>query len=415
MLLVVALHAALGYTRVEIPRLIWAIRDSQSHPFFDVFCWWSLGISSPFFLMSGFFAADLIATRGPGDFLKNRVKRIGIPFLAAGVLILPPVFVAWVCGWFLSDRCTVREVSRMKFHAPGLQENLYGPAHLWSLEYLVLMLAAIWAWSSIRGPRAPERTDTPTAPGRLECWMLSPWRPLLPALPTALILWAGHRSLGIDAIMDRQNSFVPEPFRLSYNAIFFAVGVGLHRLRRDHLRLAEYGPAFLALSVPAFAARASLVARDFAGRLDGPASVGLAISGALFAWLLTFGLLGTALRFSGRPRPVVRYLADSSYWIYLIHLPIVGLLQIDLASIPGPATPKFVVVLGGTLAIGLLSYHYGVRHTPVGARLHGPRARARPTTAATLVPTPHFGRSGGSSAPGTLAEERGSWTVRARS
>ena len=65
-------------------------------------------------LRSFYFYRSLIATRGPGDFLKNRVKRIGISFLATGVLILPPVFAAWVCGWFLSDRCTVREGSTLE-------------------------------------------------------------------------------------------------------------------------------------------------------------------------------------------------------------------------------------------------------------------------------------------------------------
>ena len=36
----------------------------------------------------------------------------------------------------------------MKFHARGYQQNLYGPAHLWSLEYLAIMLLAfsIFVW-----------------------------------------------------------------------------------------------------------------------------------------------------------------------------------------------------------------------------------------------------------------------------
>ena len=144
MLLVVVLHAALAYSRIPIPNLIWVVRDPAAHWSFDLLSWWTLGISSPFFLMSGFFAADLYAARGPGTFLVNRVKRIVVPFLVGGSIILPATFLVWVAGWMISGQCSLREFLRMRFHARGFQHNLYGPAHLWSLEYLVVMLAAYW-------------------------------------------------------------------------------------------------------------------------------------------------------------------------------------------------------------------------------------------------------------------------------
>ena len=93
----------------------------------DVLCWWTLGISSPFYLMSGFFAAELVRSRGLWQFVKNRGKRIVGPFVAAGVTILPITFFVWVAGWLISGQCTPREILRMKFHAPGYQDNLYGP------------------------------------------------------------------------------------------------------------------------------------------------------------------------------------------------------------------------------------------------------------------------------------------------
>jgi peptidoglycan/LPS O-acetylase OafA/YrhL len=388
MCLVVVLHAALAYVVVPIPNLIWAVHDEAAHPAFDLLCWWTLGISSPFYLLSGFFAVALCESRGLWGFLANRAQRILGPMLVAGVIILPATFFVWVSGWLISGRCTLREFLRMKFHAKGYQENLYGPAHLWSLEYLAVMLAAYALFVALRS-RSSRVSKGEEA--RRQTWLdrllASPWRPLALAVPTTLILWGGHRAVGLDAMMDRLNAFVPEPFRLLHNAVFFVVGVRLHRLRDNLGKLATNGWTYSLLSFPVFAVRAVLIRWDLVRPLDGAYAVALAASGGLFCWLLTFGLLGLALGVLNRPRPALRYLADSSYWVYLIHLPIVGLLQVDLYPMMAPAALKFSIVLSVTLAVALASYQVCVRHTVIGVVLHGRRERSR----STLALKPHLG------------------------
>jgi glucan biosynthesis protein C len=375
MVWVVVLHAGLAYTKVPILNLIWAVRDPSAHWAFDVICWWALGISSPFFLMSGFFAADLYCSRGVRTFAVNRAKRILGPFLAAGMIVLPATYFVWVAGWLISERCTPREFLRMKYHERALQRNLFGPAHLWSLEYLLVLLGTFWIVLELR-KAVPWRST------RLSLWadglgerLTSGYRVLLLAAPTTLILWAGHRHVGLDAIMDRQNSFVPDTYRLLHNAVFFAVGVILYRSRHLLGRLAAHSWVYLALALPVFAARGWLIDRDLSTPLVGPAGLALAATGALFTWLITFGFLGLALGAFNRPRPTVRYLADSSYWIYLCHLPIVGLMQVDLYGVQAPAVVKFALVLAVSLGLGLASYQGLVRYTLLGFWLHGRRER----------------------------------------
>ena len=237
MALVVVLHTALAYAVVPIPNLIWAVRDAAPQPAFDLLCWWTLGISSPFYLISGFFAVALCESRGLRAFLVNRAQRIVGPFLVAGLTILPATFFIWVFGWLISGRCTLREILRMKFHIRSYQHNLYGPAHLWSLEYLAIMLAAFSIVVWLRGLLARPSESPAQRSGWLDRVLASPWRPLYFAVPTTLILWTGHRVVGLDAMMDRLNSFVPEPFRFLHNAVFFVVGVRLHRLSQQSGRL----------------------------------------------------------------------------------------------------------------------------------------------------------------------------------
>jgi glucan biosynthesis protein C len=109
--------------------------------------------------------------------------------------------------------------------------------------------------------------------------------------------------------------------------------------------------------------------------LHGLESIVLALSGALFSWLVVFGFQGVALCLVRQSYAWVRYLADSSYWVYLIHMPILGLLQVNLYRVPGHALWKAPLVLIGTLAIGLATYQTLVRHTAVGTGLHGSRPR----------------------------------------
>ena len=152
----------------------------------------------------------------------------------------------------------------------------------------------------------------------------------------------------------------------------------MYGLRHDLARLARPARWDLALAVPAFAVRAWLIARDQAAPLHGVEEMALMASGALFSWLMVFGAIGAAQAVVRRPSPTLSYLADSSYWIYLIHMPLLGLIQVDLYRVPGHALGKFPIVLGLTLALGFASYQVLVRHSFLGMALHGRRARPGP-------------------------------------
>jgi glucans biosynthesis protein C len=379
MFLVIGLHAALAYVEHDIKGVLWCVRDSPTWPAFDWFCWWSMGVSNPlYFTIAGFFAVMLYDSKGLRGFLANRGRRVAVPWVVGTITILPATFAAWAFGWLVSGRCTWREVSFLHFRDPEIDSQRLGSGHLWFLEYLVVMLL-IYAVAR----RSFERrgSSLPTLRRLANRLIGSRWAPFLLAIPTTALLWLGREKVGVDAILDRRNSFLIDPVKLLHNACFFLAGLGLYGLRHELARIARPAPWFLALSIPAFVGRAWLIGSDQASTLHGISALLLVATGALFTWLMVFGAIGAAHRICREPSPTLSYLADSSYWIYLVHMPILGLIEGDLYLVPGHALWKAPVVLVVTLAIGFGSYQCLVRHTALGTALHGRRNRAEAQTA----------------------------------
>ena len=98
---------------------------------------------------------------------------------------------------------------------------------------------------------------------------------------------------------------------------------------------------------------------------------GFVFSYAIMMWSLVSLTIGLFKHFLDRPSKAVRYLADSSYWLYLIHLPIVIWLKIAFAELPLHWSIKLVAICTITVALSLALYHLLVRATLIGLVLNG--------------------------------------------
>jgi peptidoglycan/LPS O-acetylase OafA/YrhL len=111
---------------------------------------------------------------------------------------------------------------------------------------------------------------------------------------------------------------------------------------------------------------------------------------ALAIWTTTFAVIGIALRFLAGFSAARRYLADASYWLYLIHMPIVMALQVAVSQLDWPWPVKFGGILLVALSVMFASYQLLVRYSFIGAVLNGRRMRRDTklaTTAANATPT----------------------------
>jgi peptidoglycan/LPS O-acetylase OafA/YrhL len=90
-------------------------------------------------------------------------------------------------------------------------------------------------------------------------------------------------------------------------------------------------------------------------------------------WCWIFGLIGLAVRFLSDANPTRRYLADASYWMYIVHLPVLAFFAAWWNPLPWHWTIKYPLQIAATIAVLLVSYRYLVRSTFIGATLNGRR------------------------------------------
>ena len=88
-------------------------------------------------------------------------------------------------------------------------------------------------------------------------------------------------------------------------------------------------------------------------------------------WLFIFGITGLFIRYSSNYSARMRYISDSSYWVYLLHLPLTMIIPAFIADWTLHPILKVLIVVTSTTAICFLSYHYLVRWTFIGKFLYG--------------------------------------------
>jgi peptidoglycan/LPS O-acetylase OafA/YrhL len=113
-------------------------------------------------------------------------------------------------------------------------------------------------------------------------------------------------------------------------------------------------------------------------------TLGYAALYAFAVWAWTIAIIGFAVRHLSDESPARRYLADASYWIYIVHLPLVMVLQTAFAPYDWPWFAKYPLILSIAVVIMLASYQWFVRYSFIGAILNG--KKQKPVKARRVAP-----------------------------
>ena len=367
MLLGVVRHAAMSYEPTVFEG--WPYKDAQA----DVLIHWVIVFIRVFqlpifFVIAGFFAAYLVQARGVGGFLRHRWSRLGVPFLVAwpviaGTMYLVVQFAAQfnsIPPTYTMDDLTTTLALRYLF------------MHLWFLYHLMI-LCVVASGVRLLVVRIPEGVRVRALD--LCERMLHQGGIVVLALVAGVILHRMH-SWEIDYYA---GPFPPLRMLVLWG-LFFAFGWLLFCRRETLEGFKRPAWPLLAAGIACF-----FLNRFFAdaGCHAGPdrACTGTSEAHHLGAvaflgfsmWFMAYGLIGLFLRYMDKPSFRWRYMADASYWIYIVHVPFVIMLPLLLVNAPLPGIVKLILVTAAATGLILVIYHYCVRPTFIGKQLNGRR------------------------------------------
>jgi glucans biosynthesis protein C len=323
-----------------------------------------------FFLIAGYFARMMHQRLGSRRFVRDRLTRIALPLILCWPISLGAIIAI----------ATAQSTGKANASPPPLSVENFPLTHLWFLYLLLWLYATVLVVrctvaATDRDGRARALVD------RSMRALLEPWGVLLLSLPVALALYSHPYWLGWFGVPTPDMSLIPNRAALVTYGAAFAIGWLMQR-QADLLlpRLERWWGWHLALALMATAACLALIGPTpvLFPMAFGPGKARYALLYAIAVWSWTFALLGIGLRFFSSNSPVRRYLADASYWIYLMHLPVVMAMQLLVSKWALPWSVKLPVIVSATMALLLLTYRLFVRTTVIGALLNG---RRHPRTA----------------------------------
>ncbi|WP_312780750.1 acyltransferase family protein [Brevundimonas sp.] len=367
LLLGVVLHATLSF----FPTQIWIVADDQKSV-------WASGLffvihlfrMGSFFLIAGLFAHMMLKRRGVMGFIKDRLVRIAGPLAAFWGPVLAGIVAVLIWNASLMGLTAADAPPPPKYDWTNIPLT-----HLWFLWVLLWFYAVL-----VIGQAVVARLDRAGRLGRgldrLAGGLIAPWGPLVLGAPLALALWFEPNWIAFFGIPTPDAGLVPETSALIGFGLAFGVGALLDRRRELLKRMELWAPVWLGLALGAGTMALMLSGGPTPVLTPMTDPVAKAMTAAAFGvatYASMFAVVGLALRFWSGHSALRRYLADASYWIYIVHLPLVMAAQVVVKDWPLVWPVKLAIVVVGVMAVCLASYELTVRHGFMGRWLNGRR------------------------------------------
>lgn len=371
LMLGVLFHACLPFL---VGPQLWIVDEAPSVELTVTFYVLHIFRMTVFFLLAGFFARMLMQRRGLGGFIANRAKRIVGPLL----MFWPIVFTAFVAVLiWIGVRANGGEMPSGEPPPSPLTVEAWPLLHLWFLYVLTafyigaLVLRGLVVAIDRKGALRSRIVDPVVK------FVAGPAAVMFLAAPAFAALYFTPGWIMWFGIPTPDTGLIPNSTAVVCYGVAFGFGwlvnrqVGILESWAKHW-LSNLGLGVFCTVVCLMMLGAAPVLTPAEQDFDKMLYAGLY---ALAVWGWTFGLVGCAVHFIKRENAAVRYVADASYWVYIVHLPILIALQAAVQPLALPWFAKYPMVVGLTFAISFVSYDLLVRYSWIGAILNGKRTR----------------------------------------
>lgn len=364
MMLGLYLHGALAYATPS--KSVWIATNKEGSVAIDISIWWiHLFRMSLFFFISGYFAKLVIEKRGSWRFLGGRALRLGLPMVVSFPFLLFAMTAVFIFALsYLPEPQGLMGVIKEAIKNPKSEppQNEITTMHLWFVYYLIFfsILAALGAnfpiWNKLRIGLN-----------------------IVFGVGVAVALVVGVLMSGVP--LPAPESFFPTLWPFLFYGGFYLLGWRLLGNEQWIAGSQRFRTTLLVVSVGIFIPYYYFMpALDITKmenglpKIDDWQFVVEAILTAILSVSWTWLALLYGERYLSKPSSVLRFVADSSYWIYLLHLPIVLFLQTLLIPLEINLWVKLLLVVAITWIFCTATYLVFVRYTPIGWLLHGKRS-----------------------------------------
>ena len=196
----------------------------------------------------------------------------------------------------------------------------------------------------------------------------SPYLLILLGLMTAASLWPFRGAVVFEGFL-----FIkPHLPSLIYYGLFFVCGYVFHHHRCILLTFRKYWLQNLLLAAVLFPLALYVTGLDIAQPEQSLHTVAVLLHG-LCTWALIYAFMGLFLRYLDYASPWILYVSQSSYWVYLVHLPVISFAAWWMLPYDLPAVAKFACIVTFTSFVCVVTYHYLVQSSWISSLLNGKR------------------------------------------
>jgi len=360
MLLGLVLHTSASYGEIDKWEE-WGFLDPlNQHLIFDVFLALIHLFRMPiFFMVSGFFGALLFYERSPRRMFSNRFQRIVLPFIAAMIVLTPLIYLS-----FSFAIARMNGVENAFFDTwNSMHLSSFFPlvtSHLWFLYYLALLTFFTGGIALLlKGQKGiTSRIRTLFLALHKNVWL----KVILLALPIFALF---HFMNAVDAYTSI--SIIPDWRTFVFYGVFYIYGWLLFKEKHLLQTFKKQYLSFVLAGLICFSIKAYLYLSFTLEEMF----YQIVTCNSLGVWFFVFGITGWFLTSFDKASERMRYISDASYWVYLVHLPVVIFIPGLLCVYDFSVFLKWTITLGTTTLFCFLTYKYFVRSTFIGKFLNG--------------------------------------------